>query len=400
MSSGPLLLPNLGGEETRDWRTVLREPRVLAAANLWRLLFSDRASVPEEWSKLGVTPWPEALCASREVAAFDWLDADWSQGAVAWYPSAAAVADPATTGLALAGPAPEVVGQVHDKAFAQRAATELGFVPRALRDTTTIFDPEELESEDAVIEAIERALATWPEWTQARFALKPRIGTSGRGRIEGTGAADLQAVRRGLGRLARQGGAVLEPWLERETDLSAQLRITQAGEIQLLGTLDLRQSRSGSYLGHSGEIDSRGRVFSAHRRDEDVREAAAAIAGRVAAAGFFGPCGVDAFSFRWHDGSGQRESLRPIVEFNARFTMGTIVLGLVRRSLQLVRAALSLQPGDRAAFTFGIDAPKDGWERARDRAGEPALLVPLWSDSQAAKPALLFARNDESPRAH
>ena len=76
--------------------------------------------------------------------------------------------------------------------------------------------------------------------------------------------------------------------------------------------------------------------------------------------------------------------------------MGTVVLGLVRRSLALVRTALGLQPGERAAFTFGIDAPESGWERARDRAGERALLVPLGSDGQAAQPALLFARNNDS----
>ena len=44
---------------------------------------------------------------------------------------------------------------------------------------------------------------------------------------------------------------------------------------------------------------------------------------RLPEEGFAGPCGVDAFSFRGPD----REPLfRPLVEWNGRFTMGTVAL--------------------------------------------------------------------------
>ena len=47
--------------------------------------------------------------------------------------------------------------------------------------------------------------------------------------------------------------------------------------------------------------------------------------------GFYGICGLDAFAFR---SSGGAEVLRPVVEFNARFTVGTISIGLVERALR------------------------------------------------------------------
>jgi hypothetical protein len=44
--------------------------------------------------------------------------------------------------------------------------------------------------------------------------------------------------------------------------------------------------------------------------------------------GFFGIAGVDAFLFR---GPAGQPTLRAVVELNARFTTGTVALGLVRR---------------------------------------------------------------------
>ena len=55
--------------------------------------------------------------------------------------------------------------------------------------------------------------------------------------------------------MARAGGAILEPWLERLADLSAQLHIGQDGAVTLLGTLEIVSTPSGVPLGHRGELE-------------------------------------------------------------------------------------------------------------------------------------------------
>jgi hypothetical protein len=206
--------------------------------------------------------------------------------------------------------------------------------------------------------------------------------------------------------LARAGGAILEPWLERDRDLSAQLHVSDSDGLVVLGTLEQRMSRRGSILGHRGEIDSRGRIFSGLPEDEDLREAAAGIAASAQERGYSGPCGVDAFTFLWPDEteatSGTQEdrelrrSFRPVVELNARFTMGTVTIGLVRRYRSDLRQHLGLRPGDRCAFELRFDAPRNGWEAARSAAGEGAFIAPLHQPGDRVHPAVLFAASRDA----
>ena len=157
----------------------------------------------------------------------------------------------------------------------------------------------------------------------------------------------------------------------------------------LLGSLELVTGPSGGYRGHTGELDSRGRIFSGLPQDEALREAAALVAVLARDAGFHGPAGLDALVYR--ETPDAEPVLRPCVEWNARFTMGSVVLGLVRRLLPRVRSELDLGPGERRAFTFALDAPPAGWESAREAAGAGSLLVPLWCPDDSLEPALLFA---------
>jgi hypothetical protein len=173
--------------------------------------------------------------------------------------------------------------------------------------------------------------------------------------------------------------------------------VTPEGKIVLLGTLEQTVSPLGTVVGHRGELDSKGRIFSGHPDDENLREGAALVAAAAGQAGYEGPAGVDAFVFTWpqqaeHDPEEElRRTLHPVVEFNARFTLGTVVIGLVRRCRKRVETRLGLRPGDRRAFAFRIDAPHGGWDAALARAGEHADLVPLARAGDAVQPALLFA---------
>ena len=393
MSCGPLLLPNLGGEEGLDWRRHLREPRIAAAARLWRLLFDDTARVAD-----GAPPavasdrWPAALAEGRTRAAFAFLQD--LRGCVPWLGDRSARRDPAAAGLAFPGPPAEVVEALHDKAFALACAEAADLVPHELRGMACRYDADELRDADRFVSDLRRRVAEWPAWTRGAFTLKPRFGTSGRGRFDARdGGFDEARLRRAAATLVARGGAVLEPWLDRRDDLSVQLRVEPRGRVTVLGSLRLETSASGGYRGHRGEVDARGRVFSGHPQDEDLRAAAAQVALAASEAGFHGVAGVDALTFRIgpDGGDAHRARLRPIVELNARFTMGTVVVGLVRRCLPAVRSSLGLAPGARCGFVFRLAPPRGGWEQAADEVRAASLLVCLSDDESAVQPGLLFA---------
>jgi hypothetical protein len=377
--SGSLLIPNIGAEESLGLEAGARENAppdlyaqaaefadvadpVLQTAALWRLLFGAEAKFATA-REAAVEFWPADFGKRTRDPVFDWLDTP----AAAWLNTTEAAVIAKQRGHTLLGAPPEIVELVHDKAFSHRMAAAEGFLPASLDPLVEVLEPAALRNAAGARSWIVDSVNRWPAWTERRFTLKPRFGTSGRGRVAGIGER-IAAGDSGFGRLAACGGAMLEPWLRRATDLSAQMWIEPDGQIVLLGTTELIVEPSGLYRGHRGTIDSRGRVHCASRYDEALREAAAAVARAAFAAGYWGPCGLDAFAFHL-DG---REVFRPIVEFNARFTLGTLVVGLLRRALPRIREALSLDPGGLRSFYFGLSGPEAGWSQP-DRG----LLVPL-----------------------
>ncbi|MEE8581410.1 MAG: hypothetical protein V3T33_07460 [Myxococcota bacterium] len=383
MKSGARLLPNFGAEEGPDWRQRLRHPTVAAAARLWRCMFGPSSLLLE--SDLPEPSWPERLGSPPDRPVFTWLED--SGGFVPWLWTAEAAAASGMPDESLVA----AVREVHDKAFAHCVARRRELLPRELAELITVVEPENLRASEDALRWLEVQLDRWPGWAKRRFVLKPRWGSSGRGCVQGrSGRLDSDEIRGALPRLAERGGALLEPWLERTSDLSAQLHLDRGGAIRMLGTLELVVSPAGLYLGHRGGIDSKGRVYSESVHDEALREAAADAADSARERGFHGPCGVDAFAYRDEN---QCTVLRPIVEFNARFTMGTIVIGLLRRALPTLRQVLGLEPGTRSFFYFGLDAPRQPWEDVLATAGSGAWLVPLWRNGERVRPAFLFAPN-------
>ena len=372
---------------------------------LWRHLFAaDQRLVGPAADES--EDWPESLGPRPGDAVFDWLSGN---AGACWLGDEEARAALAKIGAKCPAPSPEVVGAVHDKAFAARFADAAGYLPACLRGLPVAYSPEELGRPDAWLADFRQSLAGWPPWTGGRFTLKPRLGSSGRGRVGGLAhALEEEKVRAALPRLAQRGGALLEPWLERGSDLSVMLHIAEGAAspdapITLLGSAEQIVAPSGVYLGHLGEIDSRGRVFSGDPADEAMREAAAALAQEARAAGYWGPCGLDGFEFRGpasENGEGEtRLRLRPIVEFNARFTVGIVVLGLLRRALAQVGPRLGIEPGERRGFLFALDPPGNwpDWEAAASAAGAGTLALPL--GGRPGGPGLLFAREAQPLRA-
>ncbi len=406
MAGDVLLIPNFGAEEGAGWgepayRPVgetakgSQPPREIVqrvATRLWQSLFASGSRCLGESEPSADAFWPRGLGVRNPHAIFSWLDV--RDCAVAWLNTPAARQFARESECRLFGADPEVVREVHDKAFAHRVAVEERMFPACLTPCIGVLESDDLRDSDAAIRGIEAKLAQWPGWTAGRFTLKPRFGTSGRGRVAGN-AGRVAEASGGFARLAESGGAMLEPWLKRTCDLSAQLWIGSDRKIVLLGTTELLVKGSGLYRGHRGFIDSKGRVTSGNRYDEALREAAVAVAQAAAAAGYHGPCGVDAFAFEWEPG---RIELRPIVEFNARFTLGIIAIGLLRRALAEIRRKLSLDPGGLRAFLFQLDAPSGGWPEPADAQG--ALMIPLSAEDPGAaaciEPGLLLAHSREA----
>jgi len=140
--------------------------------------------------------------------------------------------------------------------------------------------------------------------------------------------------------------------------------VAEGGGVEVLGTLAQALTPAGVSRGHRGVIDARGEVASGLAADGELRAAALRIAQAAASAGYRGPCGVDSFAFR--DPETGAEVVRPVVELNARFTVGTVALGHARRAFDALRARGELAPGAAVSFAFylaGEEGPPDSGAR-------------------------------------
>ena len=404
------LLPNMAAEEGDDGAAYLRQPAVRVAAHLWCLLFGQNARLwpPHRATETVTDPvlrdahWPVGLGPPVPAAAFNWLGESQAHAAAWFNTPRAALHARAAWSSELCGPTPECAARVHDKAFAVEASHALDLFPVGLAECIEVLEPGDLSAPDALLQRLDQRIAAWPDWTQRNFTLKPRFGSSGRGRVGGRDRIDTPSVRGALPRLAARGGAVLEPWLERVGDFSVTLHVPNSDSEDtrptIVGSLEMWNSASGVYRGHVGEVDSRGRVFSGDRDDEKLREHAAQVARFAGSLGFEGPCGVDAMRYRRPADAMNSESLRlrSVVEFNARPTMGLVTIGLVRRALPQLHQRVELTPGERRGFALVYRDAKDlDWtRRVRARLGDEAPLIDLASpiESDGPKPMLIFTR--------
>jgi len=312
--SDVLLWPNFGAEE----RTPARLPphkRLKPLVAAWSFLFPGEPAVE------GVEPHAPGWLKT-DTPIFPFL-AD-ASGLVPWLSTSRTQSIAEERGLAHFGPSPEAARLVGDKAWAHEASVALDLVPEPLAERVHVLAPDELQAD-----RIAEELARWPEDLAMSWTLKPRHGSSGRGRVKGSGRALDTAGANALPRLAEVGGAILEPWCEREADLSAQLFVSD-DDVLLLGTQRQHLSASGLYQGNTGYVPGEGEPKAISPLNAKLRDAALLIGERARADGFRGPMGVDSFAFA----HGGKTWLRACVEVNARFTTGMIALGVALRAEQ------------------------------------------------------------------
>ncbi len=153
----------------------------------------------------------------------------------------------------------------------------------------------------------------------------------------------LESQKRWLAKaFDHQRELVVEPWLEREEDFSIQLEMT-AGGLKLCGYTGLITDARGQFLANIAESHHHqripARIISRFPGSADISgrlldfygEVFAALEAELRRANFTGPMGIDAFIYR---DAGGAMKLKPIVEINPRYTMGRVLVELMRQTGQ------------------------------------------------------------------
>jgi hypothetical protein len=239
-----------------------------------------------------------------------------------------------------------------------------------------------------------------------RVVVKQSLGVAGGGALRLFEPEIAEAQRRWMAKsLAQQRELVVEPWLERVADFSVQVEMT-AGGLELCGFTGLVNDARGQFEanyaephyprrlparvvgGFPGPADIAGRLLGLYE------EILARLETEFRAVDFRGPAGIDAFIYRAAEG-GVR--LKPVVEINPRYTMGRVLVELMRQTCQdsagvfgLVNLAGLRAAGaaDFAGYARLLEAQfplvLEGGPAGRIRAGALCLNDPATAQSALA----------------
>jgi len=198
----------------------------------------------------------------------------------------------------------DVVARVNSKLWSHALEVEMGW---ALPGACVARTPDELES--AAARACPDAQDKWVVKSPHGFAARERV--LGRGpRVEAPQAK--WAARR----FARGEALVFQPWLEVAREYGVVAEVSADGSHRVRGVSDLRTNGAGTGTGYV-----LGRP-PAPARMAELERVAAVVCARLHAEGYCGPVGVDALE---HAGG-----LHPLLEVNARYTMGFVALAAER----------------------------------------------------------------------
>lgn len=198
----------------------------------------------------------------------------------------------------------EMVARVNSKLWSHALEVGVGW---ALPGARVAHTPEELD--EAAARACPGADDKWVVKSPYGFAARERV--LGRGPRVG-GAQGAWACKR----LARGEPLIFQPWLEVKREYGVVVEVSKEGSHRLLGVSDLRTNGAGTGVGY---------VLGRPPEPERMRvleEVAGVVCERLRAEGYGGPAGFDALE---HAGG-----LHPLLEVNARYTMGFVALAVER----------------------------------------------------------------------
>ncbi|HEX7478131.1 MAG TPA: hypothetical protein VF331_10020 [Polyangiales bacterium] len=147
------------------------------------------------------------------------------------------------------------------------------------------------------------------------YVLKREFSFAGREQRRVHGSSLDAATRSFCARsFARGEGLQVEPWVQRLADFSRHGYLTRTGVLLMGSTREQRCDAHGRFLGMSVAPAEVSPAEAAALAAELTKTSAA-----LAAAGYFGPFGIDGFRYAQVEGG---EAFNPRCEINGRFTMG------------------------------------------------------------------------------
>jgi hypothetical protein len=222
-----------------------------------------------------------------------------------WTPSAVAAGEQA--GAVVHALPFDTVARVNSKLWSHALEVELG---TAQPGAALAANFEELT--EAVARACPRPDDKWVVKSPHGFAARDRV--LGRGPTLGEPQAKWSRAR-----MARGETLIFQPWLEVTREYGVVLEISPDGSFELQGISDLQTNGAGTGTGYI-----LGRAIRPERMAE-LERIASHVSARLYREGYYGPVGIDALE---HAGG-----LHPLLEINARYTMGFVALA-VERSLK------------------------------------------------------------------
>ncbi len=257
-------------------------------------------------------PWSEQLQAEARRRKVELISPDKAAGQSAriftpwgWTPSAVAAGEQA--GAVVRAIPFEIVARVNSKLWSHALEIEMGTAQPGAALARTF---EELQ------EAVARACPKPDD----KWVIKSPFGFAARDRVLGRGARlEAPQAKWCLRRLALGETLIFQPWLKVIREYGVVLEISADGSIEIQGISDLQTNGAGTGTGYM-----LGRPPAPQRAGE-LERIARLVAARLFQEGYRGPVGVDALE---HKGG-----LHPLLEINARYTMGFVALA-VERSLK------------------------------------------------------------------
>nr|MBA3321538.1 hypothetical protein [Pyrinomonadaceae bacterium] len=167
------------------------------------------------------------------------------------------------------------------------------------------------------MEQLREAVSRACPGAQDKWVLKSAFGFAARERVLGRGPALEGAPAVWCERRVAAGETLIfQPWLERLREYGVTMLIERSGEVQIEGVSDLQTNGAGTGTGYL-----LGRPPTTQRIAQ-LTEAARIVGRRLFAEGYTGTAGLDALE---HAGG-----LHPLLEINARYTMGFVALAFER----------------------------------------------------------------------
>jgi hypothetical protein len=194
------------------------------------------------------------------------------------------------------------VARVNSKLWSHALEIELGW---ALHGATTASTFEELR------EAIRRACPQADD----KWVIKSPFGFAARDRVLGRGPSLEGAQGRWVERQLERGEQLIfQPWLEVIREYGIVLEISPDGDCLVQGISDLQTNGAGTGKGYLlGRTASRPRIIELERIAQTIGE-------RLFKEGYYGPAGIDALE--------HARGLHPLLEINARYTMGFVAVAV------------------------------------------------------------------------